>query len=348
MEARYVAAGSRGFAEGAQVARGPRSRLVPRAALVLATLAVATLALAARADAFVYWANSDKIGRANLDGTGVNQSFITGAGAGGVAVDGAHVYWTSGAGIGRANLDGTGANQSFIAAPIGPSQSFFGGPILHQSVAVDGAHVYWVSKFGDPRPPGSLPLIGAPGTGAIGRANLDGTGVDVNFISGITFPAGGLAADGSHLYWTSYDPQASIGMGPPFTPAPYPARIGRANLNGTGAEESFILDAPAASLAVDDTHVWWVYSAPFGSQGAPSPSAALFPTSGIQRANLDGTGAEFVVEPARRFNKSFDICGIAVNDTHVYWTEDESIGRANLDGSRATHELITGTQVVGA
>ena len=61
-----------------------------RAALVLATLAVATLALAARADAFVYWANqgTDAIGRANLDGTGANQSFITDAtGPWGVGVD---------------------------------------------------------------------------------------------------------------------------------------------------------------------------------------------------------------------------------------------------------------------
>ena len=57
------------------------------------------------------------IGRANLDSSGVNQSFISGvSGPFGVAVDGGHVYWTnSGYGtIGRANLDGSGANQSFI------------------------------------------------------------------------------------------------------------------------------------------------------------------------------------------------------------------------------------------
>jgi carbamate kinase len=43
-----------------------------------------------------HWANSGRpgsIGRANLDGTGVNQTFITGAAQpDGVAVDGAHVY----------------------------------------------------------------------------------------------------------------------------------------------------------------------------------------------------------------------------------------------------------------
>ena len=67
----------------------------------------------------LYWANlsASTIGRANADGTGVNQSFITGATVPyGVAVDSNFVYWTNiNAGtIGRANLDGTGANQNFI------------------------------------------------------------------------------------------------------------------------------------------------------------------------------------------------------------------------------------------
>ena len=65
------------------------------------------------------------IGRANLDGTGVNQSFITGvSNAVGIAVDGTYVYWTQTAGgtstIGRANLDGTGVNQNFITVAGGP------------------------------------------------------------------------------------------------------------------------------------------------------------------------------------------------------------------------------------
>ncbi|MDX6520409.1 MAG: hypothetical protein QOF08_1014, partial [Gaiellales bacterium] len=33
---------------------------------------------AARAEAYVYWAASSTIGRANLDGTGVNANFVTG------------------------------------------------------------------------------------------------------------------------------------------------------------------------------------------------------------------------------------------------------------------------------
>jgi hypothetical protein len=49
-------------------------------------------------DALVYWANArtDTIGRANLDGTAANPTFIHVASGfpNGVAVDGAHVYGT--------------------------------------------------------------------------------------------------------------------------------------------------------------------------------------------------------------------------------------------------------------
>ena len=128
----------------------------------------------------VYWANSGTgtIGRANLDGTGVNQSFITGAGSpAGVAVDGQHVYWAnSGNGtIGRANLDGTGVDQSFITGASPPA-----------GVAVDASTVYWANG----------------GSGTIGRANLDGTGVNQSFVSGASGPRG-VAVDGPHLYWAN-------------------------------------------------------------------------------------------------------------------------------------------------
>jgi hypothetical protein len=100
MDARHAGAGSPRLVERARVADRQRSTLARCAALVLAALAVATLALAARADAYVYWTNYDPgtIGRANLDGTGVDQSFITGLGTFplGVGVDDAHAYWTYG------------------------------------------------------------------------------------------------------------------------------------------------------------------------------------------------------------------------------------------------------------
>ncbi|MFL5902869.1 MAG: hypothetical protein ACJ76Q_03515 [Solirubrobacteraceae bacterium] len=48
--------------------------------MALAALTLATLALVARADAFVYFPEDGigTIGRSNLDGTGVNLTFISG------------------------------------------------------------------------------------------------------------------------------------------------------------------------------------------------------------------------------------------------------------------------------
>ena len=100
-----------------------------RAALALATLAIGALALGARADAYIYWANDatpqhSVVGRAGLDGTGIDQSFIPSANiTEGVAVDSTYIYWTnvcSGA-IGRANIDGSGVlNQTFITGANSP------------------------------------------------------------------------------------------------------------------------------------------------------------------------------------------------------------------------------------
>jgi hypothetical protein len=176
--------------------------------------------LAARADAFVYWTNADtSLGRANLDGTGVNQNlFGVGLGLYGVAADGQHVLWTnfeSGA-IGRANPDGSGADQSFItgaSAPLG--------------VAVDAQHIYWANSS----------------RGTIGRANLDGSGVDQNFVTGVGVPSG-VAVDGQHIYWSYGD---SIYGG-----------IGRANLDGSGVDQSFITSAGLLGVADDGQHIYWV------------------------------------------------------------------------------------------
>jgi len=113
----------------------------------LATVLALTLALAPRAEAFVYWTNplDRAIGRANLDGTGADISFIADAGAApvGVAVDSAHVYWANEGTlldsvrtgtIGRANLDGTGDDNHFITGADDSTRSRSAGP---SGVAVD-------------------------------------------------------------------------------------------------------------------------------------------------------------------------------------------------------------------
>jgi virginiamycin B lyase len=154
----------------------------------------------------IYWANLLTIGRANLDGSGVDQNFITGANfrPQGLAVDGKHIYWTnlpisgppSDSTIGRAKLDGSAVNQNLIA-----------GLNVSYGVAVDGKHIYW----------GEQPHTTSNGTisanGTIGRANLDGSGVDRNFITAEVSP-GGIAVHGKHIYWGDErltDPNSTIG-----------------------------------------------------------------------------------------------------------------------------------------
>lgn len=291
-----------------------------RAALLLGALGAAllTLTFAARAQAFIYWGSrvGSAIGRANLDGTGVERDFISGAGPLlGVAVDGTHVYWANwrsagqpGTAVGRADLNGTAVNQSFITGADFPC-----------GVAVDGAHVYWgneaTNTIGRANLNGSDVdqrfITGANrpcelavdkthlywantggGTGTtIGRAKLDGTEVDQDFIGG-TNGSGGVAVDGAHVYWANTGTEAQPG-----------STIGRAKLDGTDVDQSFIKGASfPCGVAVDDAHVYW------GNVG----------TARIGRANLNGSVA----------NQSFIAgvgapCGIAVDSlslptcTHV-------------------------------
>jgi hypothetical protein len=154
-----------------------------------------------------YWGWSSWIGRANLDGSGINQKFISlgeYSAATQLAVDDQHIYFIRGdVSIGRANLDGSGVEESFITV----QGAAFAG------LAVDSNYIYWTDW--------------ASGHQSIGRANLDGTGVDPSFIAG-TGAGRGVAVDGQHIYWAQLIPN-----NPPWA-RPVFGTIGRANLDGTG------------------------------------------------------------------------------------------------------------------
>ena len=156
--------------------------------------------------------NSDDIGRANLDGTDVDQTFITGANNPlGIAVRGGHIYWsnaTSSGGIGRANLGGTHVNQNFIKKAGYP-----------QGIAVAGAYIYWS------KPAGSV--------GLIRRANLHGRDVKNDFITGTDDDITGVAVKGNYIYWATSD------------------AIGRATLNGRKVDQSFMNGVTAYGVAVE-------------------------------------------------------------------------------------------------
>ena len=279
-----------------------RGMLAIRALAMLAVALVACgLVLSASpssAGAFVYWASwrgQDRIGRANLDGTGA-QTLIPTSGACAVAVDASHVYWATNGALFRANLDGTGVQGI-------PGASATCG------VAVDGSHIYW-SRWG-----------------GVGRANLDGSGVDDHFIdlgNGITR---GVAVDASHVYWGNTDTaqvsradidgshpvadfiQATNGVSGVAVDANdiYWANywagggggttIGRASLNGTDVNNTFITGTwYPCGVAVDKDHVYW-----------GSDVLVDNPTTFIGRANLDGTDTNQTFIPEQ------GTCGVAVD-----------------------------------
>ena len=186
-------------------------------------------------------------------GTGVDPSFIVPPAGSGLAVDAGHIYWANSGTdeepgtIGRANLDGSGVDRKFITGA--------GRPL---GVAVDAATSIGPTSAGRPRPV----------CDTIIRANLDGSGT-TSFSIGPSTLAGGSrsppsTSTGSHLFGCA---------------------IGRANLDGTGVEESFI---PAGT--------------PTRAVGRRREAHLLdqLPTNSgtIGRANLDGTGVERASSPA--------------------------------------------------
>jgi virginiamycin B lyase len=115
---------------------------------------------------YVYWTNADpqkipaSIGRVKVDGTGVEQSFIPQAdrfGSCSLAADATRIYYSPPPS--RAGLDGSGAG------------AFLPGGGSACGIAVDSAHVYWLYSRS------TTPVT----TIMLARANLDGTGVELNW-----------------------------------------------------------------------------------------------------------------------------------------------------------------------
>ena len=225
------------------------------------------------------------IGRANLDGTGVNHSFIANISGGvGITVDGSYMYWAEPHSIARATLDGRLVDEGFITHVDTP-----------QETAVNGSYIYWTNYVG----------VGKNQNGTIGRADLDGGNPIPNFITGVDHPDG-IAVDASHIYW------GNSGDG----------TIGRANLDGSDPNQRFVRDAkcpPVAAghcpdgLAIGSGNIYWgdgaedVYFANLDGTGASTyiggfnapdyfaadPAALYISAAGdasIESVNSDGSG----------------------------------------------------------
>ena len=190
--------------------------------------------------------------------------------------------------IGRAENDGSHPDLHFIAA---------GHP---RNLAVDDAHIYWANPQ------------------SIGRANLDGTDPDPDFIKTPSSFAADLAINSGHIYWTEL---------PILSGALQPVRstgipIGRANLDGSGVERSFLAVSGLAAIAADDTHLYLRESGFSSTQ-----------IDQIVRTNLDGGDRAVVVDVSHNSGAH-----IAVDAAHVYWSDAENhqISRAGLDDQRSS------------
>jgi hypothetical protein len=153
----------------------------------------------------IYWSSSESsIGRASVDGGGIEPAFIkTEARVSALAVDASQIYWATERDIGRANLDGGGVEPDFI--PLGAGTA--------DGVAVADGHIYWTVFGGH----------------SVGRANMDGRGVDPYFITGLDFVSDATVG-GSYIYWQAREHEFGLGR----------VWIGRANLDGGDVRKTLI------------------------------------------------------------------------------------------------------------
>jgi hypothetical protein len=127
-------------------------------------------------------------------------------------------------------------------------------------------------------------------------------------------------AKGNFVYWSNQSPGTTIG---------------RAKINGTGANNGFIagIDQPRG-VAVDSRFIYWAE----GGGGGNS----------IGRANLDGSGVNHQFITTGVSNPT----GVAVTASGIYWENQVgmggfSIGRANIDGSNPNPNFIPGPVQIG-
>lgn len=208
-------------------------------------------------DTHVFWASTggNSIGRARLDGAEQNHAFVSAVTAPcGVAVNSTFVFWASNVGpsfsyVGRALLSG---DKGPFLAEGGSEHSFCG-------VAANESHVFWGS-YGD-----AIGRVGANGSdpeprfitevhrpcgvtihdsqvfwaeqtgGRIGRAQLDGSGIDRGVVQGVGSVNCGIAVDGH-----AFRPAA----GPPPRPASH-FTFGRIKRNPRKAVTFIAVDVPS-------------------------------------------------------------------------------------------------------
>ncbi len=183
------------------------------------------------------------------------------------------------------------------------------------AAAPAGAYVYW----------------SAPSTGTIARANLDGSGVDLAWVTDLLNPLQlALGPNGEYMYF-----------GRAGTPDGPPGAFGRVGLDGTGANDYFAIQtdfdqyAQEGFVAANASHL-------YGSEEYYNPSTPPSMGWAIGEANLDGTGFEDGVHAV-----STKLTAVAANNSDLYWANaNNTIGRAAVAGGAADQSFMTGVDDV--
>jgi sugar lactone lactonase YvrE len=236
-----------------------RMGLVLRVAVALAC--ALTVVGAAAANAAIFWVNTDNnaVGVANLGSTHatkVNQQLIRGLGlAEGIATGpNSDIYWSDSSNnrISRAHLYYDKHRKLHVRV----TRNFITGADNPEGVTVYGGYIYWVNN---------------DYAGSIGRALLNGTDVNENFVPNESASGGndinyanGIAVTSQYIYWADSN-QNSI------------ARASTAT--GTGAQQFITLggyEVPRG-VAVSGPYIYWADDLDNGTIG---------------RANVDGFRGE--------------------------------------------------------
>jgi hypothetical protein len=166
--------------------------------------------------------------RASIDGTNLIEGYIGGDFPIGIAVDAKYIYFANQAEstIGRAAIDASSIDYGFITGCSYPN-----------GLAIDGHYLYWANQ-------GSA-TVSTPHR-SIGRANIDGTGVNQDLIPKLPFAPTAVTVNDRHIY---------------FLRADDPGGINRAALDGSSVELGFLTVPTIRSrpygIASNDTAIYW-------------------------------------------------------------------------------------------
>jgi hypothetical protein len=175
-------------------------------------------------------------------------------------------------------------------------------------IALDAAFVYWTEYPG-----------GWPGAAQIMRTPRAGGPTTV--LIGNLWDPRCLTVDGGYLYWSEFTDDWDVPA------APSTGGVRRVPVTG-GAPEALFTGQDIASIAVDETYVYFVYEGPGSASGE---------TSAIRRMPKGGGPITTVVSPPHGAGS------IVVDASHVYWSTTIGMTLSRADKSGGPEETLAKT-----